>query len=129
AFQAHVEPFREAEGAIRGVIGVAFDITERKNAEEEVPRSLALLSATLDATADGILVVDAAGKIVHYNRRFVALWGIPEDVAETRDETRTLAFVLEKLKDPAAFVKRVMTVYAQPAAISHDLLELIDGRR
>jgi PAS domain S-box-containing protein len=128
-FQAHVEPLRDAEGAIRGVIGVAFDITERKNAEEEVRRSLALLSATLDATADGILVVDAAGKIVHYNRRFVALWGIPEDVAETRDETRTLAFVLEKLKDPAAFVKKVMTVYAQPAAVSHDVLELIDGRR
>jgi len=129
AFHAHVEPLRDAEGGIRGVIGVAFDITERKDAEEEVRRSLALLSATLDATADGILVVDAGGKIVHYNRRFVTLWGIPEDVAATRDETRTLAFVLEKLKDPAAFVKKVMTVYAQPTAVSHDILELTDGRR
>jgi len=129
SFQSHVEPFRDAEGTIRGVIGVAFDITERKNAEEEGRRSLALLSATLDATADGILVVDAAGKIVHYNRRFVALWGIPEEVAATRDETQTLAYVLEKLKDPAAFVKKVMTVYAQPAAVSHDVLELTDGRR
>ncbi len=129
AFQAHVEPFRDAEGAVLGVIGVAFDVTERKDAEEEGRRSLALLSATLDATADGILVVDATGKIVHYNRRFVALWGIPEDVAATRDEAQTLAFVLEKLKDPAAFVKKVMTVYAQPSAVSHDVLELKDGRQ
>jgi PAS domain S-box-containing protein len=33
-FQAHVEPFRAADGTITGVIGVALDITERKRAEE-----------------------------------------------------------------------------------------------
>jgi PAS domain S-box-containing protein len=128
AFQAHVEPLRDSEEEIRGVVGVAFDITERKDAEEEVRRSLALLEATLDATADGILVVDAAGKIVHYNQRFVDLWGIPAEIAQTRDESKTVAFVLDKLKDPAAFVKKVMTVYAQPSAVSHDVLELKDGR-
>ncbi|HEY3203673.1 MAG TPA: GAF domain-containing protein, partial [Thermoanaerobaculia bacterium] len=32
-FESHVEPLRDADGTIRGVIGVAFDITERKEAE------------------------------------------------------------------------------------------------
>ena len=97
-------------------------------AEKELRRSLALLKATIDATADAILVVDADGRMAHFNRRFVELWGIPEDVAESRDESRALASVLDRLADPAAFLQKVMSVYAQPASPSHDLLELKDGR-
>jgi PAS domain S-box-containing protein len=128
-FQSHVEPLRDAKGAIRGVVGVAFDITERKEAEEALRREAALLSATLDATVDGILVVDSGGRIVHYNSRFVDLWGIPEELAQTRDEAKTLAFVLDQLVEPAAFVKKIMTVYAKPSEVSHDVLALKDGRR
>ena len=127
-FDAHVDPMRDPDGTIRGVIGVAFDVTERKRAQEELQRSVALLNATVDATADGILVVDAHGRMVHFNRRFVDIWGIPDSIAESRDENEALAFVLSKLEDPAAFVKKVMTVYAQPSAVSHDVLELKDGR-
>ncbi len=127
-FDSHVEPLRDPDGTIRGVIGVAFDVTERKRAQEELERSVALLSATIDATADGILVVDANGKMVHFNRRFVDMWEIPDAIAENRQENEALAHVLSKLKDPAAFVKKVMTVYAQPATVSHDVLELKDGR-
>jgi len=127
-FQAHVEPMRDAAGAIEGILGIAFDVTERQIAEEELHKSVALLRATIDATADAILVVDAAGRILNFNRRFVDLWGIPADVAESRDESRALASVLDRLADPAAFVKKVMSVYAQPTAVSHDLIELKDGR-
>jgi PAS domain S-box-containing protein len=127
-FQSHVEPLRDHDGTIRGVVGLAFDLTERKHAQEELERSVALLKATIDATADGILVVDAAGKMVHFNRRFVDMWKIPADIVEGRDENRALAYVLEQLKDPASFVKKVMNVYAQPGAVSHDVLELADGR-
>ncbi|HEY1252674.1 MAG TPA: PAS domain S-box protein [Thermoanaerobaculia bacterium] len=127
-FDAHVEPLRGPDDDIRGVIGVAFDVTERKRVQDELERSVALLGATIDATADGILVVDANGKMVHFNRRFVDMWAIPDRVAESRQENEALAHVLSRLKDPAAFVKKVMTVYAQPSAASHDVLELTDGR-
>ena len=40
---------------------------------------LSLLTATLDSTADGILVVDMDGKITSFNRRFIETWRIPED--------------------------------------------------
>ena len=62
--QARVEPLRDLEGRITGVIGVALDITERKGAEEQL-RHLALhdpltglpnrayLVQHLDALADG----------------------------------------------------------------------------
>ena len=127
-FQTHVEPHRDADGTILGVVGVAFDITARKQAESELKRSIALLSATIDSTADGILVVDAGGRMVNFNSRFVDIWGIPDEIADSRDESKAMAFVLDQLRDPAAFIKKVMTVYAQPGAVSHDVLELKDGR-
>ncbi len=43
------------------------DIDQRKQAEEAQKESISLLQATLDSTADGILVVDRAGKIVGFN--------------------------------------------------------------
>lgn len=128
-FQSHVEPLRGEAGEPVGVIGIAFDVTPRKQAEAELQRSVALLSAAIDATADGILVVDAAGKMVHFNERFVDLWDVPDEIADSHDENRLHEFVLGQLKDPAAFVKRVTSVYAQPSAMSHDVIELLDGRR
>ena len=38
---------------------------------EEVHRTLALTQATLDATADGILVIDKEGKITGFNQKFL----------------------------------------------------------
>jgi PAS domain S-box-containing protein len=128
AFQSHVEPLRDVDGSIRGVLGVAFDVTELQQTHEALEKSVALLNATIDATADAILVVDAAGQLAHFNRRFVDLWGIPEEMAERRDHEETLAFVLGRLKDPAAFAKKILTARAQPDAAVHDLIELKDGR-
>ncbi|HEY1434576.1 MAG TPA: PAS domain-containing protein, partial [Thermoanaerobaculia bacterium] len=126
--QAHLEPLRESDGTIHGVLGIAFDITEHKNAEEALRRSLSLLSATIDSTADAILVVDTTGRLVHFNRRFVAMWAIPESVVESGDDAGALASVLAQLADPAAFVQKVMPGSAPRARASHDLLELKDGR-
>ena len=39
-----------------------------------------VLAATLEATADGILVVDADGRIVSSNGRFAEMWRIPPGI-------------------------------------------------
>ncbi len=127
-FGTHVEPLRDSEGTIRGVIGLAFDVTDRKRAQAELERSLSLLRATLDSTADGILVVDENGKIVSYNRRFVQMWRIPDSIVASRDDNEALAFVLDQLKEPGRFVTRVMGLYAQPDEESYDILEFKDER-
>jgi PAS domain S-box-containing protein len=96
--------------------------------QSESERWLAILRATLDATADGILVVDEDGRIVRHNRRFVEMWGIPEEVVLSSDESKALTFALDLLKDPARFLTRTMELYADPARESLDVLEFKDGR-
>ncbi|MBU1864740.1 MAG: PAS-domain containing protein, partial [Candidatus Omnitrophica bacterium] len=100
---------------------------ERKKTEE-LNRSLSLLSATLESTADGILAVDRQGKIVSFNHRFVQMWNIPAEILESRDDEQALRFVLEQVKSPADFLNKVKSLYGQPQLSSLDVIEFKDGR-
>jgi two-component system, sensor histidine kinase and response regulator len=95
---------------------------------DELERVIANLPAVLDATADGILVVDREGSIVSYNLRFVDMWRLPESIVAARDDDRALAFVLDQLKEPERFLKKVRELYDHPDAQSYDWLEFKDGR-
>src|SRR5205807_558092 len=47
---------------------------------------------------------------------------------ETKDAPQTIAFVLEQLVDPQAFLAKVRDLYARPDASSFDVLTFKDGR-
>ena len=49
-----------------------------KGVEDNMTQVMAQLQATLEATGDGILVVDTEGGIVNMNRRFSSMWSIPD---------------------------------------------------
>ena len=119
---------RDDKGKVEEIVCVVQDITERKRLEENLQSSLSLLSATLESTADGILVVDSFGKIQRFNQKFVHMWRIPESILASQDDTQALVFVLDQLKDPEGFLRKVRELYDQPDAHSYDLLELKNGR-
>lgn len=104
------------------------EIDRRIQAEDDLRESLSLLAATLEATADGILVVDREGKIKSFNTQFRSLWRIPDDILEARDDDRAIAFVLSQLKHPDPFVAKIRELYDRPEAESFDTIEFIDGR-
>ena len=63
-----------------GIVCVMRDITEHKRADEDLRRSLSLQQATLESTADGILVVSSDGRLVSFNTRFAEMWRLPQDI-------------------------------------------------
>jgi len=67
-------------------IAVIEDITQRRQAEEALLKSVSILDATFDATADGILLVDNKGRLSMFNRKFVELWQIPGNILQLKDD-------------------------------------------
>ncbi|MFL5601039.1 MAG: PAS domain S-box protein [Gemmatimonadaceae bacterium] len=104
------------------------DITQRREAQSEASRSLSLLRATLESTADGILVVGLDGKILSFNQKLADMWDIPAEIFGCGDEQRALSAALDKLVDPDAFMTKVDDLYRRPEETSYDVLELKDGR-
>ncbi len=99
----------------------------RKDSERKLEHSVSLLKATLESTADGILVTDRVGEIVNLNQRFKALWRLPE-AAGFAEIGRGLVTLLDQLKDPEAYTARVLQLRTQPEAEGADIIEFKDGR-
>ncbi|MGH8529700.1 MAG: CHASE domain-containing protein [Nevskiales bacterium] len=115
-------------GADLIVTAAIRDISERKQAQEKLRGALSALSATLESTADGILVVDRQGRIVSFNRRFMQMWNMPEAIAAAGNDELALAAVLPQLAEPEVFLSKVHELYAKPEAESSDLLQFKDGK-
>ncbi len=105
-----------------------LDITERKKAEEELSYSMSLTNAALESAADGILIVDRKGDIARWNRKFVELWHIPNELCVTHIKDPVLNFVCGQMAQPEEFLAKVMDLYEHPDTSSQDLLQLADGR-
>jgi PAS domain S-box-containing protein len=104
------------------------DITERKQAEQELQQSLSLLRSTLESTAEGVLVVSNEGKITTYNKRLSQMWGIPESIFALGSDSLALSYAARKLKHPEPFLAKVRELTADHDAESFDVLEMLDGR-
>ena len=96
--------------------------------EADLGEAVSLLTATLESTADGILVVNRVGQVITYNRRFLELWRVPPQVAAGKNDDQLIALILEQLQDPNAFLAKVMELYGRPEAESHDPIYFKDGR-
>ncbi len=113
---------------VGGYVVTAHDTTDQRMADLELRKALSLLQATLDATADGIMVVDSGGQIVSFNQRLIEMWMVPESLLAAGNRRNVTEFVRGQLADPDGYVARVERVYRDPEAESHDTLEFTDGR-
>ena len=113
---------------ISSTIAQGQDITERKTAEEAAMKGSSLLTAALDSTADGIVVVDNDGNITSYNKKFCTIWGIPADMLDGAGEKTALAYMTPLVADPGVFASRLQDLYAHPERESYDTVSLMDGR-
>jgi PAS domain S-box-containing protein len=118
----------EGPRGIDRVACVLKDITERKRTEESQERGFSLMLATLESTADGILVVNTEGKIETFNRIFARMWHLPDEVLASKEDARALECVLDQLVEPEKFLEKVSYLYQHLEEESFDRLIFKDGR-
>ena len=82
------------------------EIRQRKISDATLKKTLSLLNASLESTADGILVVDRQGKITSFNKNFMDMWNIPLEILESGNYRRVMNHVLPQLKNPEGFLNQ-----------------------
>lgn len=80
----------------------------------ELEKSLSLLRATLESTADGIMMVNGHGAVVDWNQKFVEMWRIPSYMLECGKESMSFEYILEQLIDPQSLISDVQYLYQNP---------------
>ena len=95
---------------------------------DALAHALAMVRATLESTADGILVTDRGKHVTGFNEKFVELWAVPREVVESGEHSKLLELLSRRLNDPRQFLSRIEDIYVSGAPESFDLLELADGR-
>ena len=77
-FSARVEPLRESvagggDGPIVGVMGMAFDITDRRRAEDALRESEARLRTIIESEPECVKLLDAQGRLLDMNPAGLAM--------------------------------------------------------
>jgi len=107
---------------------VMIDVTAHKKTEAARDLLLSLTQATLESTADGLLVVNREGMIETFNQAFAQMWRVPDDLLAAKDDARVLQFVIHQLSEPHKFLDKISYLYSHPEKESFDSLEFKDGR-
>jgi len=104
------------------------DQTRQRQSEEDRETLVAELRATLESTADGILVTDLAGRMRSFNQRFATLWGIPEDLLQERNDEAVQVWMRRSVADGSAYAQRLAAIQEAPLLQSSDQIKLLDAR-
>jgi len=100
----------------------------RRQVERRLQHTVSLLNATLESTADGIVVISNDRKVASSNQKFAAMWNLGSGSLIGMDDKVLLARVVDQLQNPDDFLVRVEELCADPAITSFDVLNFKDGR-
>jgi diguanylate cyclase (GGDEF)-like protein len=104
------------------------DLRAQRAAQHELEDRLAELRATLESTADGILVTDLSGAIRGFNRRFAALWNLPEDLLTQRDDTAVQAWMRRSVVATDDYTRRLAAIQEATLLQTSDVFALHSGK-
>lgn len=117
----------DADGRFIRAVGTVQDITERKDADDKLEFANVLLKAEMEASPDGIVVVDEQGMTVSFSQKYADMWDIrPEEMLGSHQVA--LEKIRSVMKEPQAFSSRVQYINAHTQESFHDELESTTGK-
>lgn len=81
---------------------------------KELEHALSVARATLESTADAILIVDQKGNLTDFNQKFLEMSGLPNNVIEKGNENAGLAFLITLLEDPEELIGKIRHLMKYP---------------
>jgi len=103
-------------------------VNEKNQAQLDLNKSVSVLNATIESTADALLVVSSTGEVVQYNSLFVKMWGISESILDLRSNQLLLEFVLDQVIDKEGFLRDIINIDSHLYDESFSEVHFKDGR-
>ena len=126
---ARIDVDRDGAGRTVRLRGIVQDVTDQVLLANKLSFAHTILVSQLDASADGVLVVDPHYKIILSNKQFSEMWRIsPEQLIGHNDESILLR-VAAQIVQPDKFKQKVRYLYEHVDEDSHDEFDTVDGRR
>jgi diguanylate cyclase (GGDEF)-like protein/PAS domain S-box-containing protein len=104
------------------------DRSAEAQTERERESLVAELQATLESTADGILVTDMNGGIRAFNRRFAQIWGLPPELLQRHDDRAVHEWLASNVVDANDYQRRLGDLAQAALLHATDRLRLTSGQ-
>jgi PAS domain S-box-containing protein len=119
-FESHVQPLRDGEGAIQGVIGVALDITERERLTDQLRQSQKMQA-----------VGELAGGVAHdFNNLLMVVKGHSQLLLERMPDSSPLRLSVEQVEkaaDRAAALTRQLLAFSRKQVLQPRVMDMNDS--
>jgi PAS domain S-box-containing protein len=127
-FERTTAPLSDSGGRYLGRIWILRDITERKLAQQTLDFSNTLMTAAMNSSPYGMLVIDPQSRIISFNDRFAELFNVSPNLFSGGQDEQVLGHVTSLVKNSAQFLQRVRHIFENPEERARDQFELKDGR-
>ncbi len=125
-FQVKVNRLSLQGREVNGYVLTLHNITEQKQVEFDLRRSMALTQATLDSSGSGILVFDQALKVLLHNQRLAELFDLPANWQNNIDK-RPLDMLAQKMFDANPFLSALENMIDSPFDPMNVMVDLNQG--
>jgi PAS domain S-box-containing protein len=108
------------------ILILARDVRQERKVEDVLEQTLSQLRTTLEATGNGILVIDWHNQIANMNRQFSEMWNIPDAFLKNGNDAAILEFLTANVVEHELCRERLLQVSDPHETL--DQLHLHDGR-
>ena len=123
-----IQPIPDADGGATHALVLLRDRSGEQQADDARESALADLQATLEATADGILVADLNGRIRTFNQRFAQIWAMPLTMLQQHDDSAVFTWMNRSVVGPEDYERRLQALQLATGVTATDRLHLHSGQ-
>jgi PAS domain S-box-containing protein len=120
-------PMLDDEDNVNKVIEHIRDITYLKKFEEELQRTNSILKTQLEASPDGIIVIDYKWRVFSFNNKFLDVWSIPINISRKSNSDELLQYILSNVNDKEKLILKIRELETLPFESSYSKIKLKNG--